>query len=238
MAKSNCKDIECVNCLTADCFIKKYCSAEYLASMNEMKNISFYKDNQYVAYEGNSVMGLFFIQSGRVKIVSAGLDGKQHLVRLSKQGGLIGHRGYGGDRYPISAITLEESTICFFDNDTIHKAFMDNPELTFELMMYYSKELRKSEAKIKSQAQMNVREKVADALLSCDSMFNDAQEYPFQLPLTRSDLAGFSGINTEQLSRVLSEFKKDETITILKNKISIINTENLQELIAPFGMTE
>ena len=238
MIKSNNKDNDCNTCLTDDCFIKQYCDSDSLTLLNELKNISFYKENQYIAYEGNPVMGLFFIQKGKVKITSTGIENKQHLVRLSKPGGIIGHRGLGGERYPISAITLEESTVCFFDNDTIYQSFMNNPKLTFELMMYYSKELRKSEAKTKSQAQMNVREKVADALLSCDTVFNNEKMYPFQVPLNRSDLADFAGINTEQLSRILSEFKKENVISVIKNTIVIINTESLQSLIKPFGTIE
>jgi len=238
MIKPDCKDTECTTCLTTNCFIKLYCNKESLTHLNQLKSISFYKKNQYIAYEGNSVMGLFFIQKGKVKIVSSGIENKQHLVRLSKPGGIIGHRGYGGERYPVSAITLEESTVCFFDNDTIYQAFIDNPKLTFKLMMYYSMELRKSEAKIKSQAQMNVREKVADALLSCNTMFNNETSYPFQLPLNRSDLADFAGINTEQLSRILTEFKNENVITLTKNAIAIISTAYLNSLIIPFGTTE
>jgi CRP-like cAMP-binding protein len=211
MIKSVAEKNSCNKCSTTDCFIKQYCSSEYINLISDLKETSIYRENQHIAHEGNVVLGLFFIQSGKAKVISSGLAGKTQVVRLTKQGDIIGHRGYGGDKYPIGAVALEESTICFIDNDTIYKAFMDNPNLTYQLMMYYSKELRKSESKIKSQAQMNVREKVADALLGCNSLYNSVNTYPFVVQLTRQDLADLAGINTEQLSRILSEFKNTKS---------------------------
>ncbi len=229
------KDVSCDTCSSKSCFIQ-CCDDDVLKKfISTEKRTSFYKEKQHVIFEGDKVLGLFFIMSGKIKVVSSGLYGKTQVVRLTQPGDIIGHRGYGGETYPIGAIALTDAKVCLVDNDSIYKAFMDNPSLTFELMMYYSRELRKSEAKIKSQAQMNVREKVADALLYCNSIFNDINHYPFQIVLNRSDLADLAGINTEQLSRVLTGFKKDNMISILKNEISIIDVNALSVLVAPFN---
>jgi len=238
MIKSNADENNCNNCSSKNCLIKQFCSEEYLNLISDLKETSIFRSNQYIAHEGNAVLGLFFIQTGKAKIISSGLGGKTQVVRLTKEGDIIGHRGYGGDKYPISAIAIQESTICFIDNDTIYKAFMDNPELTFNLMMYYSKELRKSESRIKSQAQMNVREKVAEALLLCNSHFNKTNTYPFSIDLNRQDLADFAGINTEQLSRILSEFKKEGIISSSKNEISILGQDSLKDITLPFGVLD
>ncbi|MCO6499235.1 MAG: Crp/Fnr family transcriptional regulator [Vicingus serpentipes] len=238
MLKSNARDANCESCQTSGCFIKQHCADKYITLLNNLKETSTYRKDQYIAFEGYPVLGLFFIQSGKAKVVSSGLNGKTQVVRLTKSGDIIGHRGYGGEKYPISAVAIEESIVCFVDNDTIHQAFMDNPRLTFELMMYYSRELRKSEAKIKNQAQMNVREKVADALISCNSFFNNKNDSSFLIQLNRQDIADLAGINTEQLSRILSEFKKDEIITISKDGISINDLSFFQKIVSPFGSVE
>jgi len=236
--KSNVREISCENCQTLDCFIKRYCTDKYITLLSDLKETALYRKDQYIAFEGYPVLGLFFILSGKAKVFSSGLNGKTQVVRLTKSGDIIGHRGYGGEKYPISAVAIEDSNICFIDNETIHQAFMDNPSLTFELMMYYSKELRKSEAKIKNQAQMNVREKVADALTYCNSFFDNGNGSSPLIKLNRQDLADLAGINTEQLSRVLSEFKKDKMITVSKDKIVVDDLEVLQKMISPFGIID
>ena len=186
-------------------------------------------------YEGEQVLGLYFILKGKIKVVSSGLYGKTQVVRLTQDGDVIGHRGYGGETYPVSAITLEDSEICFVDNDSIYKAFMDNPKLTFELMMYYSKELRNSEAKIKNLAQMSVREKVVDSLLYAEKLYLNNETISIQID--RQDLADLAGINTEQLSRVLSELKKEKILSLPKNEIIIHNRNQLLEIVEPFNIT-
>lgn len=234
MIKLNPNNSNCSNCSTTNCFIKKHCSEEYIKLINDKKQCSVYRKNQHIVTEGNPVLGLYFIQNGKIKIVSAGIENKEQVVRLTKNSDIIGHRGYGGEKYPISAIPIEDSTICFVDNQTIYNTFIANPHLTYELMMYYSRELRKSESKIKILAQMNVREKVAYSLLTYQAAYNNTKK----ITLSRKDLASITGINTEQLSRILSEFKKENMISIAKNEITISNPTLLNKITEPFGIIE
>ena len=211
------------------------CDEKLFSFINEVKRTSFYRKKQHVVYEGEQVLGLYFILKGKIKVVSSGLFGKTQVVRLTQDGDIIGHRGYGGETYPISAITLEDSEICFVDNDSIYTAFMENPKLAFEVMMYYSKELRNSEAKIKNLAQMSVCEKVVDSLLYAEKLYLNNETISIQID--RQDLADLAGINTEQLSRVLSELKKEKILSLPKNEIIIHNRNQLLEIIEPFNIT-
>jgi CRP-like cAMP-binding protein len=228
------REISCDECTTYNCFIKTCKDEKLLSFISGIKRTFFYKKKQHVVFEGDQVLGLYFILSGKIKVLSSGLYGKTQVVRLTKEGDVIGHRGYGGETYPISAITIEDSEICFVDNDSIYKAFMDNPKFTFELMMYYSRELRISEAKIKNLAQMSVKEKVIDSLLYAEKLYNNEDFISIQLD--RQDLADVAGINTEQLSRVLSELKNDKILSLPKNEIIINNRSKLLEIIEPFNI--
>jgi len=227
--------VKCIDCETANCLVKLNVNAEWIKKFEEHNQITFYKEGQQIVYENNPVLGLYFIQEGKAKIFSTGINNKTQVVRLTGTGGVIGHRGYGGDVYPIGAIAIADSMICFIDNDTIYKAFLENPQLTFSLMMYYSKELRNSEAKIKNIAQMNVKEKVIDALLYIDDVFNSSSTTHKIISLSRKDLADLAGINPEQLSRILTELKKEKFISVKSNEINIEKIEELKAIISPFS---
>lgn len=227
------KSVACIDCDVLDCPIVKNCSNDWITKLSESKHTSYYKPNQYIVHENNPVLGLYFIYDGVAKIFSTGINDKTQVVRLTKKGGIIGHRGFGGEKYPIGATTLTECTICFIDNKTIYDAFMENPKLTFGLMMYYSKELRNSEAKIKNLAQMNVYEKVVDALVYVNGIFNEVTDEP-TFTISRKDLADLIGINTEQLSRTLSELKKDGLISLHQNQFKLIDMEKISQLLLPF----
>lgn len=228
---------KCTECRTASCLIKQNANSAWIKQLEEHNQMAYYKEGQHIVYENNPVMGLYFIQEGKAKIYSTGINNKMQVVRLAKAGGIIGHRGYGGDLYPVGAIAIEDSTVCFIDNETMYNAFMENPKLTFNLMMYYSKELRNSEARIKNIAQMNVKEKVADALLYVDDVFNPTGNTHKIISLTRKDLSDLAGINPEQLSRILSELKMEKLITIVSSEINIVDIDKLKSIVSPFNRT-
>ena len=83
---------------------------------------------------------------------------------------------------------------------------------------------------------MNVKEKVADALLYLKQMFGVLEDSGVTIDagLTRQDLADIAGINKEQISRVLAELKKEETLDIRGNKIFIFQLQKLNELTHSF----
>ena len=227
------KKSTCIECKTSNCFIK-FCSDEWLNKLESQKQTCEYKKDHNIVYEGDEVLGLYFIKEGKAKVYSTGLNEKKQVVRLAKMGEIIGHRGYGGEVYPIGASVLEDSIICFFDNRVIYKAFMNNPKLTCELMMYYSKELRSSEGKIKKLAQMNVREKVIEGLLYSKKIYNQNDQGETVINIERQDLADLIGINTEQLSRSLSELKKEGSVSLARNQITIKKEKVLAQIISQF----
>lgn len=212
------------------------CSGEWYDTISDKKRTSTYRKDQSIVFEGAPVLGMYFILNGKVKIISTGINNKTQIVRLAKSGGIVGHRGYGNEKYPIGAIALEKSEICFLPNNLLQDLFIENPLFTYNLMMYYSKELRISEAKIQHLAQMNVTEKVVDALMYLKKCFGIIEDSGVRIDadLNRKDIADLAGVNTEQLSRVLSELKKEGTILTHHRSIRINHINKLREHISPF----
>lgn len=231
------KKVPCVECNSCSCYIKLACNQEELNHIDEKKISSTYVKGQQIIFEGEVVKGLFFIREGKVKVVSTGLNNRTQIVRLAKSGGIIGHRGYGSQKYPVGAIAMEKSEICFLNNDELKTLHTNNSQFTYQLMICYSEELRKSESKIKYMAQMNVTEKVADSLLYVAQYFGveDQKAVIIDIDITRQDIADLAGINKEQLSRVLSDFKKDNILTVTENKFIITDISYLQKLKTPFN---
>ena len=225
---------KCNNCSNRTCLIQ-FCSPAWQTIIDSKRTQIRYKKGQYIIIEGSPVYGIFFINQGKVKVVSSGLNDKMQIVRLANDGQLLGHRGYGGETYPISAIAIEDSDICFVDNDTLYDAFMANPKFTFEMMMFYSRELRKTEIRIKYLAQMTVREKVAMALLFIkDSFESDNNKGEQNIILTREEIASITGTNTDQISRFISEFRSSDILETSGKKIIIKDERKLRKMIESY----
>jgi CRP-like cAMP-binding protein len=230
------KTSSCFDCFDPGCFIK-LCSSEWIEQIETHKTEVSYKKGQAVFTAGEFVNGLFFVKDGQIKIVSNGLHDKEQIVRLATSGHILGHRGTNGETYPISAVAMKDSVVCFVKNETISEAFLKNPNFTVKLMLFYSQELRGIEARIKYLAQMTVREKVAFALLYLKNIFGyEDQDHLLNITISRTDIAGICGTNEEQVIRNLSDFEKEKLIAKEGKKIRILNEPALSGVLEMYNL--
>jgi CRP-like cAMP-binding protein len=229
------KTISCKSCQNAECFVK-LCSEEWIEQADGTKSQTLYKKNQSIIKEGAQVWGVFFIQKGKVKVFSSGLNGREQIVRFAADGHILGHRGIGHDVYPISAVAMEDSFVCFIRNETLNDMFLANPKFPIALMMYYSVELRKLESRMKNIAQMNIRGKIAETLLLMLDNFGVNSQNELNVPFSREDIASAAGSTRQQVVMQLTEFEKDGYIEKRGKKIALTNTEGLEKIICKFNL--
>ena len=229
--------VECGKCKNTDCYIK-LCDSHWILLVNNKKNQIVFKKGQHIFLEGHLIFGVYFIQEGKVKVNSSNLDGKKQIVRLATDGHILGHLGSQGETYPIEAVTMEDSRICFFDNQTMHDALMANPQFTFNMMMFYSKELRKIEQRTKFFAQMTVEEKIIFALLHVASTFGiSKKEKALNVIISRQDLAEIAGTNSEQISRTLTSLNQQNLIHIRGKEIIMSDYQGLKNCISRYKIS-
>lgn len=187
------------------------------------------KKGQQFVMEGTQVNGLFFIHQGKAKVLKTGIYGKEQILRLVKEGEIIGHRGYGTKKkYSVSAVALEDTTLCNFSNETLSLLLKKIPKLTYELMMFYAEELNRSENKVKAQAQMSVREKVIDTLLFTHRKFGVNHKGYLNINLSRKELGDYSGTTVEQVIRTISSLKSEGKVACNGKMIKLNNPEALK----------
>lgn len=220
---------DCNTCSKKDCSMLKYCAEDWLSVINNKKICTFVKQGQQIILEGTPATGIYFVYSGKIKIHKVGMNGRNLILKLGKEGDIIGHCGFGGKYlYPSSATALEDSNLCFIENTIFFELLKDCHELTHELMRYYTDELRIYESRMVNIAQMNVREKVADTLLLLrDTYGEDMQDSTLKIVLSRQELAEISGTTKEQVSKILAEFDNEKVIRTSGKKISILDDKKL-----------
>jgi CRP-like cAMP-binding protein len=220
-------------------FTSVICKAknEFLDSINEQKVCTVYKKGQTLFNEGSYPFGIYCINHGKVKLSHLGDDGKEQIIRLLKGGDIIGYRALlSGARYSASAITLEDTQVCFIPKELFMSTLKNDAVLSFELMKLLSDELHKAEIKLTHLAQKPVRERLAETLLFIKETYGYENDgVTLNVRLSREEIANLVGTATESTIRLLSEFKKDNMIDLEGKKIKIINqhellkTANLQD---------
>lgn len=221
----------CDVCENSNCFIKKHLHLEKMQTFVEQKTHYTCKKGLQFMIEGAPMQGLYFIFSGKAKVLKTGIYGKEQIVRLTKEGDTIGFRGFGtSNRYLISATAIEDTVLCNFSSQIMQEILHTIPEFTYDLMLFYAEELNKSENNVKKIAQMNVRERVIDALLYLYRKFGQTNN-TLDICLSRKEIADFTGTTNEQITRILSSLKKEGLITVIGKKISLIEIEKMRKEI-------
>jgi len=222
---------DCAVCSNTNCFIKKHLHLEKMQDFVMQKTNFTCKKGQQFMIEGAPMQGLYFIFSGKAKVLKTGIYGKEQIVRLTKEGDTLGFRGFGtSNRYLIAASALEDTVLCNFSNEVMQEILKTIPEFTYDMMLFYAQELNKSENNVKKIAQMNVRERVIDALLYLLKKFGQTNGL-IKITLSRKEIADFTGTTDEQITRILSSLKKEGLIKVAGKKIGLLEVEKMQREI-------
>jgi len=211
------------------------CNGLLLDKISMNKNQLLYKKGAYIFREGEPIYGIYFIQHGGVKVITTTLRGREQIVRLAKEGQILGHRGLGRTYYYFNAVALIDSLICFVDKDLFYDACMHSPEFAYNLIFFYASELRRAEIRVKFQAQMNVRERVAMAFYYCFEVFGlNPKTKLLNVVLSRRDIADLAGTTPEQVTRQLKDFEKENLIIRRKRDIIFTDIYGIQNIIIDY----
>lgn len=223
--KPNCEVCPYNNCLI------QHCTADWIAFFNKKKRTQRYSKKQHIFYEGNDVNGVYFVCQGIVKVYKNGLQDKSQIIRFSKEGEILGHRGWRKEKLPISAAALTDTVVCFISNDDFEEVLRNNPPMVFALMEFYSDELFQSEVKMKNLSLLNVYEKVAESLLTLERRFGVNDESFINIVMSRKEIAEYAGTTEKQVSKILSEFASEGIINLKVKQIGIVNHDYLKSLL-------
>jgi CRP-like cAMP-binding protein len=224
------------DCDCKTCLLCKLCLPEWgPAIAANKKNIRF-KKGDIIINEGDAMTGMYFVYEGTVKVHKKWGEEKELIIRFAKSGDIFGHRGLGKDMiYPISATALEPVTACFFNNDFFKTSLRVNYDFSFQLLMFYAEELQESEKKMRNLAHMQVKGRVAYALMHLQKKFGVNKEGYINFNVSRQDLASYTGTTYETLFRVMNELTNDNIIEMSNKYISIKDENKLLSFTGQSG---
>jgi CRP/FNR family transcriptional regulator, polysaccharide utilization system transcription regulator len=207
----------------------KTLTPEELEILDQHKHCLYFHKGQHIFYEGSYPLGIFYIDSGKVKLEHSGNEGKMQIVRMAKPGDLIGYRAlFCDEKYNASAVAIENTGMCFISKDIFMDVLHKNNKLANSMITLLATDLRKAEDHLTQLAQKPVRERMAKALLFLKETYGfEEDNTTINVLLTREELADLVGTATETTIRLLSEFRADRIIEFVGKKIKISSLAKL-----------
>ena len=214
--------ISCKNCSHFKSSLFSNLCHEEVEHIDDAKSCTTYKKGQVLFHEGTRPLGVFCIHQGKIKLYKQGYDGKEQIVRITKESDIIGYKAMLGDSsYWLTAETLEQSKICFIPKADFMEMFMQNEDLRQNLLKSVCREQGAMAEKMLQLSQMSVRERFAASLLMLKEIYGGQEDSDVEINLTREDLANIVGTATETLIRLLHDFKEEKLVSANGRKIVI-----------------
>jgi CRP/FNR family transcriptional regulator len=214
------------------CFLCRHCMREWKEVTATHKKTLLIRKGKALFTEGEEVKGIFFLYSGIVKIHGPWTDGREMIIRFARGGDIAGHRGLVDALYPISASALKDTMACFAGNEFLELSMKANPSLTYTLMHFYATELQKAEKRLRDITHMEVKGRIAGALLDIFQTFGLDDNQFLALKLTRQDIAAYAGTTYETVFKFFTELTAAGIITTSGKDIRINQPEKLAQVAA------
>lgn len=214
-------------------FLYQRCIKEWWPALDAHRQILHYKKGEDIFKEGDKVEGVFFMVEGVVKVHKRWTEDKELIIRFAKQLDIIGHRGLASvtDIYPITATALMNTTVCFIDSNFFRSTLAVNPGFSYAFLMFMADELQLSEQRMRDLAHMQVKGRVAKALLAIERKFGVSNEGFIAFAISRQDIASYTGTAYETVYKLLMEFTESGFIKTDGKEIAIINKKALEMVI-------
>ena len=135
---------------------------------------------------------------------------------------------FSNDTYKYSITAIEDTTVCTMDSKQILQLVEKNGKFAIEILNRISNTYDKIIESTFKIRQKHLRGRIAYILLYFANRVYDRNK--FELPVSRREIAELINMTTENVIRILSEFRKDGIIKIDGKTIEIINIDFLEKL--------
>jgi len=181
--------------------------------------------NQVVLLEEETAKYLYVVFSGKVRVVHVGADGSERILAVHKRGEVFGEMAMlDAKTAPASVIAMEEAEIGLLSKITFDNVFLSDKKVLLQLVSILCHRLRDAQLVMKAiglpDAEMRLR-----SILNHLSLLHgvrDDRGVVITLRLTHKELAGYTSVSRETVTRLLQRLTEEGDLETLENKTILL----------------
>jgi CRP/FNR family transcriptional regulator len=219
----------CQNCEINSIFFKsfkdpndleKYCIAK--------KEIAFPAGKRFIK-QGDKITSFKYLKEGLIKLHRKNKSGGEQIISFGKPMDFVSIQNvFSEKKYSYSVTTLEDSIVCMFELPTIVDLIKTNGAFAKSIIETTNRASNRILSNSLDMISKSMYGKVASVIL----FFQEKVylTYGFDLPVSRKEIAQYTGLSIETVIRVISEFRRDGLIKVYGKRIEIIDKEGLASI--------
>jgi CRP/FNR family transcriptional regulator, polysaccharide utilization system transcription regulator len=218
----------CLHCLQK-CDAFQVLSHTEMESLHEAKYDTVYRPGEVIAKQGAPISHLVSLNEGLVKVVLETPGEQDIIISIERPVFILTGPGlFVDNRYHSSVIALTHCRTCYLEIHKLHRLFDTNPDFAKRFYRNLGERSIMLFNRVRSLNQKNMAGRISEALLSLHK--NIFETNPFEMVLTRQELAEITGMTKESVSRILKEFKEEGLIEIEERQIEILDFDKMSSI--------
>jgi CRP/FNR family transcriptional regulator, cyclic AMP receptor protein len=181
--------------------------------------------NQIILHEQDTPNCLYFIYTGKVKVIQSSADGKEKMIAIHKRGDFFGEMAMlDGLTAPATVVAMENTRIGLIFREIFHQHLLMNNKVLREIIALLCSRLRDAWSMIKVMSFADAEHRVRAALQLMGERFGtqDPRGIVINIKLTHSDIADFASITRETATRMINRLEKTGEIEALDHKYILL----------------
>jgi CRP/FNR family cyclic AMP-dependent transcriptional regulator len=181
----------------------------FLAKVGEGKTILKFDRNQVVFAQGDVADTVFYIQTGRIKVLVVSEQGKEAVVGILEPGQFFGEGCLNGHPLRISTTTaMEECLITSIAKDAMLTVLHGEPKFSELFMAYLLSRNSRIEEDLIDQLFNSSEKRLARLLLLLANFGKEGAPQPITAHVSQETLAEMIGTTRSRVSFFMNKFRK------------------------------
>ncbi|SDU11305.1 fumarate/nitrate reduction transcriptional regulator Fnr [Halopseudomonas salegens] len=225
LPEAHCKDCS----LSAMCLPLSLQDQELETLDNIVKRGRPLKKGENLFRQGDPFNSIYALRSGAIKTFSVSDSGEEQITGFHLASEMIGLSGMDDERYPVSAVALETTSVCEIPFERLDDLTAAMPQLRKQVMRLMSREIRDDQQMMLLLSKKTADERIATLLINLSARFR-ARGYSataFRLAMSRNEIGNYLGLAVETVSRVFTRFQQQQLIAAEGKQIEILDHAQL-----------
>ena len=187
-----------------------------------------YKKGELLSKQGTFMSHVIYVRKGFVKLYLEN-EGEVTILSIARPNTFIGVQAlYGEQVFPFSAEALTDTEVCLKDIKVFRELVLENAQFAQKVIEILNANLIQSYRRMFSLTTRHIDARFADLLLYLANVLY--QSNPFELTISRKEIASLVSTSAESISRLISDFKERGIIAGKAHTIEIIDQKRLMDI--------
>ena len=235
MSTSGLRCVEsCLNCHLRSRGFFCDLSPESIRAFNRIKHAAVFPEHAVVLVEGQNPWGIFILCQGRAKLSTTSRDGKTLIIRIAEAGEVLGlHAVITGGPYELTAETMQPCQLNFVSRDDMLRFLSEHADASRHAAQHLARDCTASYGVVRTIGLCHsVSERFARFLLdtASDGKVTNGR-VRVRLAMTHEEISQLVGTSRETITRLLSEFRRNELAELKGSTLIIHNHPALKDMV-------